>query len=70
MTWLWKDLINPPPPKFVVSDLPSVKGRKEGEDNGIGGGGADDISEQGRLFACTDKVGGVGVGIEVPPSIG
>ena len=59
-----------PPPKFVVSELTSVKGRREGEDNGIGGGGADDISKQGRLFARANKVGGVGVGVEVPPSVG
>jgi hypothetical protein len=59
-----------PPPEFVESELTSVKGRREGEDNGIRGGGADDISEQGRLFALSDKVGGVGVGIEVLPSVG
>jgi hypothetical protein len=59
-----------PPPKFVESELLSVKGGREGEDNGIGGGGADDISKQGGLFALADKVGGVGVGVEVPPSVG
>jgi hypothetical protein len=59
-----------PPPEFVESELTSVKGRREGEDNGIGGGGANDISERGRLFARADKVGGVGVGVEVPPIVG
>ncbi len=47
-----------------------MKGRREGEDNGIEGGGANDISKQGRLFARTDKVGGVGVGVEVPSIVG
>jgi hypothetical protein len=37
--------LNESPPKFVESELMSVKGRREGEDNGIGGGGVDDISE-------------------------
>jgi hypothetical protein len=63
--------MNPPPnPKFVESELMSVKGRREGEENGFGGCGADDISKRGRLFTRADKVGGVGVGVEVPPSIG
>jgi hypothetical protein len=52
-----------PPPKFVESELTSVKGRREGGDNGIGGGDTDDISEQGSLIAHADKVGGVGVGV-------
>jgi hypothetical protein len=59
-----------PPPEFVESELMSVKGRREGEDNGIGGGDADDISEQGRLFARANKVGGVEVGVEIPPIVG
>jgi hypothetical protein len=59
-----------PPPKFVESELTSVKGRREGEDNGIRGGGIDDISKQGRLFSHANKVGGVGVSIEVSPIVG
>ncbi len=47
-----------------------MKGRREEEDNGIGGGGFEDISKQGKLFPRADKVGGVGVGVEVPPSVG
>ncbi len=56
-----------PPPKFVEAELTSVKGRREGEDNGIRRDNVDDISKQGRLIACTNKVGVVGVACNSPP---
>jgi hypothetical protein len=58
-----------PPPKFIESERTSLKGRREGEDNGIRGGHADAVSERGRLIARADKVGVVGVGgCRRPPS--
>jgi hypothetical protein len=43
-----------PPPEFVESELVSVKGRREGEDNGIGGGSVMIFpSEEGYLLAPT-----------------
>jgi hypothetical protein len=58
-----------PPPKFVESERTSLKGRREGEDNGIRGGDTNAVSKRGRLIACADKVGVVGVGGEVPPIV-
>jgi hypothetical protein len=58
-----------PPPKFIESECTSLKGRREGEDNGIRGGDANAVSEQVRLIAHANKVGVVGVGGEVPPII-
>jgi hypothetical protein len=57
-----------PPPEFVETERTSLKGRREGEDNGIRGGDADAVSKRGRLIAA-NKVGVVGVGGEVPPIV-
>ncbi len=59
-----------PPPEFIEAELTSLKGRREGEDNHIGGGDADAVSEQGRLIARADEVGVVRVGGEVPSIVG
>ena len=48
-----------------------VKGWREGEGNGMGGGEVNDMGERGsQSFACADVVWVVVLGIVIPPIVG